>query len=136
MDGKFLFRLVMVFVVLAAIAGIALLAFNAGVAQGMASKTAGLQTQPGVPVTAVGWPFWFVGWPFLGFPLFGVVIGVLLLVLLIRAILFAFWGPRWAHWRAGHGGWRHGWEQEGGIPPLFREWHDRAHSSASGDKNL
>lgn len=135
MDGKPLMRLVTMLVVLAAVAGIAFLAFNAGVAQGMASKTGTLEGQPGAPSTSLGTPFWPVAWPFFGFPLFGVLIAGFLLVLVIRAAFFVLWGPRWAYWRGGHGGWRHGWEGEGGIPPMFREWHDRAHNSPGGDRN-
>jgi hypothetical protein len=25
-----------------------------------------------------------------------------------------------------HRGWRH-WDDESDVPPMFREWHDRAH---------
>jgi len=44
---------------------------------------------------------------------------------LFVAFRFLFWGPRWGHHK-GHWG-RH-WE--GGAPPMFEEWHKRAHGEA------
>ncbi len=130
MNGKIFFRLLAVLLALAAIAGIAYLAFNAGVSQGLASQVAAGQGSAGNPAyPRYGWPYWWTGFPFYGFGFLGVLFGVFLLVLVFRAISFAFWGPRWGYGRHIRRGWQHGWEDESGVPPMFREWHDRAHKS-------
>ena len=62
-----------------------------------------------------------------GFGFFGFLIPLFLFLLALRAFRFLFWGPRWGHHR-GHWG-RH-WE--GGAPPMFEEWHKRAHEVPTG----
>jgi len=47
----------------------------------------------------------------------------------MKAFRFAFWGPRWGH-RMGHWG-RH-WEN--GVPPMFEEWHKKAHGEPTEEK--
>lgn len=77
MDGKFFFKFLSVLLILAAIAGIAYLAFNAGVAQGVATQVAAGPGQPGTTTHPVyGWPFWFPGFPFYGFGLLGALFGI------------------------------------------------------------
>ncbi len=118
MNEKIFFRFLAVLLALAAIGGIAYLAFNAGVTQGFGSQIVAGQTSAGNP-----------GFPFFGFGSLGVILGVFLLVIVLRAISFAFWGPHWGNGRHMHRGWRRGWEDESGVPPVFREWHDRAHQT-------
>jgi hypothetical protein len=130
MDRSIFFKFMSVLLVLAAIAAIAYLAFNAGVTQGVAARVAAPQGQAGgTAFPYYGWPLWFPGFPFYGFGFFGALFGLFLLFLVLRLITFAIWGPRWGYGRHTHGGWRHGWEDESGLPPMFKEWHDRAHKS-------
>jgi hypothetical protein len=114
-------------VLIAAIAGIGIFAFNAGVATHIQVPANG--TAP-APYPYYGWGLWHP-WPFFGFGCFGPLIALLFLFLALRAFSFLFWGPRWGHWGHWRRGWRHGWGDEGDVPPMFREWHDRAHGQAT-----
>ncbi len=128
MDGKIWLRILAGLVLITAIAGIAFFAFNAGVAQGVVTKLpAAPQGQTGnVPYPYYGMPFFWHPFPFWGFGCFGPLIALFLLFLALRAISFIFWGPRWGWGHMGHRAWRHGWTEEG-VPPMFKEMHDRAH---------
>ena len=42
-----------------------------------------------------------------------------------------FWGPRWG-WGHHHGSWGRHWEN--GVPPMFEEWHKRAHGQPEEKK--
>ncbi len=131
MDGKIVFRIVAALVLLAAVAGIAYFAFNAGVAQGVGTELPEGQTgEVPYPLYGYGMRFWHP-FPFFGFGCFGPLIGLFLLYIALRAFGFLFWGPRWGHM---HHGWRTGWWGEGNIPPMFQEWHDRAHGKSGSDK--
>jgi hypothetical protein len=59
-----------------------------------------------------------------GFGCFGILIPLFLLFLAIKAFRLLFWGPRmgWGrHYRMRGRGWN------GDVPPMFEEWHKRAH---------
>lgn len=132
MDGKIVLRIVSGLILLAAIAGIAVFAFQAGVAQGspVTIEVPEGQTAP--------YPTWFGyghGMPFhgpfgFGFGCFGLLIPLFLFFLAIKAFRFMLWGPRWGHHM--HGQWGRHWE--GGAPPVFEEWHKRAHGEQPEDK--
>ncbi len=127
MDGKVAVRIFAGLVLLAAIAGIAVFAFNAGAATHV-QLPANSTGQAPYPVYA--YPFWG-GFPFFGLGCFAPLIAILLFFLAFRALSFVFWGPRWGRWHGMRRGWRHGWDDETGVPLMFREWHDRAHGQAS-----
>ena len=123
------FRILAGLVLLAAIAGIAFFAFNAGMTQGAASN---LQA-PAAPAGGQPVPYYGYGYgmpflhpmPFFGFGCFGVLIPLFLLFLAFGAARRMIWGPRW--------GWRHEMHHHHGpwgegVPPMFKEWHDRAHT--------
>jgi len=130
MDGKIWFRILAGLVLIAAVAGIAFFAFNAGVATHVQlPATANGQA----PSPYYGYGFWHP-FPFFGLGCFGPLIALFLLFIALRAISFIFWGPRWGHWGHMHRAhWRHGWGEEG-VPPMFQEWHDRAHGKPETDK--
>lgn len=128
MNGKIGLRIFSALVLIATIAGIAFFAFRAGVAEG---SPVTIQAPSGESVPA---PYPYYGYgpryhhPFawgLGclIPLFG----VFLLVLALKAFRFAVWGPRWGH-HMGH--WGRRWEN--GVPPMFDEWHKKAHNIPNG----
>jgi hypothetical protein len=126
MDGKVWLRILSAVVVVAAVGAIGYLAFGAGVAQGAGSSLAAASQGQAGPYGA---PYFWRPFPFFGFGCLGPLFALFLLFIALRAFSFLFWGPRWAHWgHMGHG-WRHGWDEEGGVPPRFREWHDRVHGS-------
>ncbi len=130
MNGKIWLRILSGLMMVAAIAGIAFFAFQAGVAHGSP-----ITLQPPVgesaPIPYYGMPYGhggFHGMPFLGFGCFGILIPLFLLFLAMRAFRFAFWGPRWGHHPMhGHGPWGRSRWGEGNVPPMFDEWHKRAH---------
>ena len=128
MDGKFGVRILAGLVLIAVIAGIAYFAFQAGVAQG--SPVTIEAPQGGTaPYPVYGNPMGFHH-PFgFGFGCFGLLIPFFLVFLALHAMRVLFWGPRWwGHRMHGHGPWsRHG---EGGAPPFFDEWHERAHGES------
>jgi hypothetical protein len=139
MDGKIGLRIVSALVLIAAIAGIGFFAYQAGVANGspVTIQAPTGQTSP-APYPYFGYgmpwhPFPFFGF---GFGCFGPLIALFLLFVALRSFRFLFWGPRWGwghHMYGGHGPWRHGWGEEG-VPPMFKEMHDRAHGKTEPEK--
>jgi hypothetical protein len=124
-------RIMAVLVLVAAIAGIGFFAYQAGVAQGspITIEAPSGETAP-MPYPYYGWgmpyyrPFGF------GFGCFGFLIVLFLFFLAFKALRVAMWGPRWG-WGHHHGGWGRNWEN--GAPPMFDEWHRRAHNIPTGD---
>ena len=139
MNGKIALRIVSGLVLVAAIAGIAFFAFQAGVSQGspITIQAPDGQTAP-VPYPYYGWGMPFhrpLGFGY-GFGCFGPLLVLFLFFLAMRAFRFAFWGPRWGwghHSMHGRGPWSRHWEN--GVPPMFDEWHKRAHDPSEENKN-
>jgi hypothetical protein len=112
------FRLVVFVLMVVMLAGVAAYSYNVGVAQGIA-ESGRLLAAPGsaapgsaLPLVAVWprpWGFGFGFFPF--FPLFF----VLFWILVLRGL---FWRRAW--WGRGYG--------HRGVPPMFDEWHRRAHA--------
>ena len=118
-------RIISVLVLIAAVAGIAFFAYQAGFANG---SPVTLEAPSGQSVPAP-YPYPYYGMPFYrpwgwGFGCFGILIPLFLFFLAIHAFRVLFWGTRWGR-GYGHGPWRHGWE--GDVPPMFNDWHKRAH---------
>ena len=134
MNGKIGLRIVSALVLIAAIAGIGFFAFRAGVAQGSPIT---IEAPSGQSVTAP-YPFYGHGMPFgyghhmpfFGFGCFGLLIPLFLFFLAMKAFRFAFGGPRWGHMGNHRGPWA--WHWENGVPPMFDEWHKKAHNVARG----
>lgn len=136
MNGKIVFRIVSALVLIAAIAGIAFFAFNAGVAQGSPvtiQAPAGESAQ--VPYPPYGYGY---GMPFhrpfgmMGFGCFGPLIALFLFFLALKSFRFLFGGARLDYGMTGRAPWRGHWGGNG-LPPMFAEWHKRAHESTAGD---
>ena len=123
-------RIVAALVLVAAIAAIGFFAFRAGVAQGspITVQAPSGQTAPAAPYPYYGYGMPFHPWGFgFGFGCFGPLLALFLLFVALRAFRVLFWGPRWGWGHHGsHGPWRHGWGERG-VPPMFEEWHKRAH---------
>jgi hypothetical protein len=124
-------RIVAALVLVAAIAGIAYFAFQAGVVRGSPIT---LEAPSGETVPAP-YPYYGYGYGFhrpfgFGFGFFGFLILLFLFFAALRAFRFLLWGPRWG-WghRHGPGAWGRPWEN--GMPPMFEEWHKRAHGQSS-----
>jgi hypothetical protein len=98
---------------LAVAAGIGVAAYNMGVAHGLAESGKFLNGPGGVPYV-YGWPRpWGFGFGFFFFPF----------------LMFAFWFfvIRMVFWRGPWHGWRY---RDSGVPPMFEEWHRRAHAES------
>ena len=138
MNGKIVARIVSALVLIAAIAGIAYFAYTAGVAQGSPvtiQAPSGESAQMPYPYYGYGMPFHRpFGFGGLGFGCLGLLIPLFLFFLAMKAFRFMFWGPRWGHHMGGRGPWgRHGWGEDG-LPPMFQEWHKRAHGEPAEEK--
>jgi len=134
MTGKIVVRIVSALVLLAAIAGIAFFAFQAGVAKGSpVTMTAPSGESATVPYMYHGYEFGHTRfiYPFgFGFGCFGLLIPLFLFILAMKAFRFMMWGPRWGHMgHHRHGPWGRHWEN--GVPPMFDEWHKKAHGEST-----
>ena len=127
------FRILAGLVLLAAIAGIGFFAYNAGVVHGAALDLKPLmaegQAQPPIFMHSYGMGFHHA-MPFFG--CFGILIPLFLFFLAFAAMRHLFWGPgHWGHHRMhmhGHGPWGEKGPWAEGVPPMFTEWHRRAHT--------
>lgn len=132
MNGNTGLRILSALVLVAAIAGIAFFAFQAGVARGspVTIEAPSGQAVP-MPYPYYGWgmphhgPFGFV------FGFFGFLILLFLFFAALKAFRVMLWGPRWG-WGRHHGPWGRHWEN--GVPPMFEEWHKRAHGEQPADR--
>ena len=121
-------RIVAALVLVAAIGAIAYFAFQAGVAQGspITIEAPSGETVPApYPYYGYGYGPFHRPWGF-GFGFFGFLLTIFLIFLAFRAFRFLLWGPRWGH---RYGPWGRSWEH--GVPPMFEEWHKRAHGQSS-----
>jgi hypothetical protein len=136
MFKNIVFRILAGIVLLAAIAGIAFFAFNAGLARGAALELPASAVQTGgQPVSFYGYgmPF-FHPMPFFGFGCFGALIPLFLLFLAFGAARRMIWGPRWGWHHMHHGPWgEKGPGSPDFVPPMFAEWHKRAHETHADD---
>ena len=137
MNGKIALRIVSALVLIATIAGIGFFAFRAGVAQGSPitiQAPSGNENMVPAPYYHYGYGY---GAPFhrfgFGFGCFGILIPLFLFFLALKAFRVAVWGPRWGWGGHHHGPWGRRWE--GGVPPMFDEWHKKAHGEPTeGEK--
>jgi hypothetical protein len=137
MNRRVVLGIVVTLLAVGALAAVGVYAYNWGLAQG-AMQNAQIVVpgaNPGEGVAPVypfyGAPFYHYGPGFgrwgMGFGPLGClvpILGFLLLFLLLRG-LFGGWGGGWR--RHGWGGPQHFGPGERGVPPMFEEWHRRAH---------
>jgi hypothetical protein len=122
------YRILFGLVLLAAIVGIGLLAYNAGVTHGAAVNAVAPASQNGSPVYPYyPVPFWGF-FPFFGFGFFGFFALILLFFVALGAIRRILWGPRsgWHRWHRMYGA-ENGTDE--GIPPMMAEMHRRIHAA-------
>ena len=119
-------------VLIAAILGIGVYAYNIGVTQGLAQQVQ-VQAPASSPVHA---PYFYFGHPVMGFGfgLLSCLIPLFLLFLVFGGLRMIFWqGPMsWGHMH--HRRWN--WRDENGkdVPPFFAEWHRRVHAEPEQEK--
>jgi hypothetical protein len=136
MTRSIVFRIISALVLVAVIAGIGGLAFRAGFAQGAAAEIQLPNGDPG----RLAFPYYGYRWhpfAFHGFSFFGLLFGLFLFFVALGALRRLIWGPRfgWHHTRY------HGWSGHmtgkpwgEGVPPIFTEWHRRAHQAPEEKK--
>jgi hypothetical protein len=114
--------------------GVGLVAYNMGVAQGLAigAHAAPVEQDARVAMQHYGYYGWHP-WGF-GFGGFGFFIPFLFFGFWFFALRLLFWGGPWRR----HGYGRYGrWDRYGDgprdLPPGFEEWHRRAHDRMGGD---
>ena len=134
MNGKFALRIVSALVLIAAIAGIAFVAYNAGVTNGSPVTVNAPEGQ------AFPAPYYHHGWgmpmPFFGFGCFGILFTLFLFGLAMKAFRMMAFGPHWGwghHMHHGHGPWRGDWGEKG-VPPMVEEWHKRMHGETPSEE--
>ena len=131
MNGKIGLRIVSALVLIAALAGIAFFAFQAGVAKGspVTIEAPAGQTVPAPnPYYGYGYGMPFHGPHFgfgYGFGCFGPLLALFLVFIALKSFRMMLWGPRWGHHMHGEHGYRGPWGRhwENGVPPMFDEWH-------------
>ena len=138
MNEKIGLRIVSALVLIAALAGIAVFAFQAGVAKGspITIEAPSGQTAP-VPNPYYGYGY---GMPFhgphfgfgYGFGCFGPLLALFLVFIALKSFRLLFWGPRWGHMGHHRGPWGRHWEN--GVPPMFDEWHKKMHGEQPEEK--
>ncbi len=134
------FRVIAGIVLLAAIVGIGVFAYNAGMTQAalttLPAPSAEVGAQP-YPYAGYGMHYWHP-FPFFSFGCFGLLLPLFLLFLAFGAFRRMLWGPRWG-WHGMHHMHRMGMmgaEGERGVPPFFEEWHKRAHGESDTEKKV
>lgn len=117
------FRIIAGLILLAAIAGIAFFAYQAGMTHAAAAN---LQV-PAAESSTHFFPFYAAMHPFFGFGFFGMLFIFFLIALAFGAMRRLVWGPRWGWRHMGHGPMGHYDRCAEGVPPMFNEWHKRVH---------
>jgi hypothetical protein len=136
MNRRIVFGVLLGLVLIAGAVMVGFYAYQAGVAHGLVESGKVFAEGSAPPEGRVyhywGGPFFHHG-PFgFGFGFLGCLIPLLFFFLLTRLL---FWPRRW-FWHYGGPGmhWGHG-PGEKGVPPMFEEWHRRAHGSPPGSGN-
>lgn len=123
----FIFRLIGVLLLLGLVAAGGYFAYKAGLAQGIAQAPEVAEAiREGAPVPpmydyrpyGLGYPYHFGFFPF-----GGICLSIFFLFLFLGLLRMVF-----CPWRHSKQNWNRKWE--GGAPPMFEEWHKRAHGEA------
>ena len=137
-------RVIGILLLIGVIAAAGFMAYNAGVAQGVSQAPAVVKAiqqaaengqpvpvAPNMPAYGYGYGYGPGFYPHHGFGFFpfGICGSILLVFLffgLLRMVFFRPWSRGWGH--HSHGPWGRHWEN--GVPPMFEEWHKRAHGES------
>lgn len=132
MVKNIVFRVIAGVILLAAIAGIAFFAYQAGVTHGVGANI----QFPAGGATAYPYPFYAMPfgyfWWFPGFGIFACLIPIFLFFLAFGVMRILIWGPR-RGWRHMHSGTMENGPWGKDVPAMFKEWHRRAHATFESD---
>jgi hypothetical protein len=133
MTRNIVFRALAGITLLIAIVGLGFLAYQAGAAHAVVENIqVPTVSASGSPTPFQGMYFWHFLW-FPGFGLCGLLFFLFFLCLAFGSLRRMLWGPRWG-WRHMRRGWM-GYTPCGeDVPPMFKEWHRRAHATPGWDK--
>ncbi|MGH2523225.1 MAG: hypothetical protein ACRDH2_12040 [Anaerolineales bacterium] len=133
MNRRIVLGILLALVLIAGAAGIGLTAYQAGLAQGIAQDVR-ITVPEGGNVPAGALPYWAYGGPFFWGRPFGFGFGCLGFLFPLLFFFLIFGLLRGLFWRGPWGG-RRGWGEQGprgqGVPPMFEEWHKRAHGQGT-----
>ncbi|GAB4567254.1 MAG: hypothetical protein Fur0017_07640 [Anaerolineales bacterium] len=140
--GWMVARVIGVLILLSLIGGAGFMAYRAGVAQGIdqAPEVAAAiekaaengQVAPVMPMYGYGYPHPYGFWhPHFFNPFGAICFSIFFLFFFFGAMRMIFF-RRMRHGWGHHGPWRKGWE--GGVPPMFDEWHKRAHGEKPAEE--
>ncbi|HLF24759.1 MAG TPA: hypothetical protein VJG32_00360 [Anaerolineae bacterium] len=124
MNGRIVFSVLLVLVLVAAIVGVGAYVYNAGLTQGLAESG-----RLGAPESgAAPYPYYapYFHQPF-GFGFFGLLFPLLFIFLVFGLLRGLFWRAR-GGWGRAHQHWPEG------VPPMVEEWHRRMHQPQSEQK--
>ena len=141
----FIFRLIGVLLLLGLVTAGGFMAYKTGVAQGIAQapevavaieKSAENGQVAPIPPMMYGYGYphpqgYGFGYPHHFNPFGAICFSIFFLFLFfgfMKMIFFRRMRHGWGH----HGSWKKGWE--GGVPPMFDEWHKRAHGEKPMDE--
>lgn len=119
MRGGF-FGLLLAILVIAVVAGVGVYAYDMGIAQGTAG---GARLLPPAATDVAPYPYYYRPFFFHPFGIFGCIAPLFFFILIFGLIRAMFWRGHWGWGRHMHGG---HWGEHG-VPPMFEEWHKRAH---------
>jgi hypothetical protein len=126
-------RMIAAFLLIGLLAAGGYTAYRAGVAQGIAQAPEVVEAiqQQGVPVAPMvgyGYPH---GFGYHHFNPFGAICFSIFFLFLFFGLMKMIFFRRMRHGWGHHGHWKKDWE--GGVPPMFDEWHKRAHGEKSAE---
>ncbi len=127
---RILFKMFLAVVLLAAIAGLGVFAYQAGLAQGVAQNAQLPAPAGGLPAPVYPYyPGMWYGHPFFGFGFLSCLGPLFLLFLAFAALRGLLWHGHGGWGRMHHGPWgRRDWQGE--VPPPVQEWHRKMHEDA------
>jgi hypothetical protein len=130
MNRSIVFRIIMVFILIGAIIGLGIFAYQLGLHRGIAVDAQLPEGEAGQVVVPYGWMHY--GYPYLGFGFLTCLVPIFLLFVVFCAIRLIFghnhWGwrtHRFGYWGMNHMPSKEGWEKD--VPPVFSEWHRKVH---------
>jgi hypothetical protein len=129
MFRRIIFGVLLTLVLLAGVATAGYYAYQMGVAQGLADSGKLVVPEAGARVYPYYGPHFgpFFHRPF-GFGLLGCLFPLFFILLFFGLLRGLFWG-------GGRWGWRHHGHWDKGAPPMFEEWHRRAHGESTGQES-
>jgi hypothetical protein len=130
MNRRIVFAILMAVILLVGALVIGGVAFNAGVAQGIAQSAQVAGSDGGNALRYYGSPFFFPR-PF-GFGFIGILITLFVIFLVFGVMRRIFWFGSMR--MRGFHGWASHWDGDlpaREVPPMFAEWHRQAHSKES-----